>query len=363
MARNQQPVPLFVPGRLCLFGEHCDWAAEYGLHKGYCLVVGTDQGISATAKPADTFVVETLIPDENGRPSGRTRQMNCPMSGETLMQTARDQDEFFRYCAGVAYQMSTIAKVGGLDLHITAMDLPLRKGVSSSAAVCILVAKAFNEAYQLGLFPHELMEAAYLGEKLTGSQCGRMDQACIYGKTPVLLTFDRSQSTRVEPIFPQCEVYMFFVDLAGEKNTVQILKDLQEAYLKNPKLQEALGAENERIMRQAYLAIGAGDAQQIGKLMIEAQQIFDEMVAPNSPEELASPLLHKVLGMKEIAKHIYGGKGVGSQGDGTAQFVARSAKDRDAAMRKITEKFDTMQCFPLTLVRHGNAEESQAAVI
>ena len=37
-----QQVTLSVPGRLCLFGEHSDWAAEYGIHKGFCLVIGTD---------------------------------------------------------------------------------------------------------------------------------------------------------------------------------------------------------------------------------------------------------------------------------------------------------------------------------
>jgi len=193
MSKDDKSVSLFVPGRLCLFGEHTDWAAEYGRHRGFCLVVGTDQGLSGEARASDSFTVETLIPDKHGRPSGRRRQMSCTWDLETLTQAAKDQDEFFRYAAGVAYQMCARPEVsGGLDLRITGMDLPLRKGVSSSAAVCILVAQAFNEAYELRLFPHELMELAYLGEKLTGSQCGRMDQACIYGKTPVLLTFDKS---------------------------------------------------------------------------------------------------------------------------------------------------------------------------
>jgi len=353
MSEDAGQVSLFVPGRLCLFGEHSDWAAEYGLHKGFCLVTGTDQGLSAVARRADSFAVETLIPDQHGRTSGRKRQMQCPWQGQTLAEAARDQDEFFRYCAGVAYQMSSLAGVtGGLDLRITAMDLPLRKGVSSSAAVCILVAQAFNEAYRLGLFPRELMELAYLGEKLTGSQCGRMDQACIYGKTPVLLTFSKAADITVEPIFPKSDVYMFFVDLAGQKDTVRILADLQNAYLKQPGLQRALGDENERIMRRAYIAVGAGDAEQIGRLMTEAQQLFDELVAPHSPEELASPVLHKVLSFQPISEHVHGGKGVGSQGDGTAQFVARSESDRQAAMAKIAEAFPETQCFPLTLRRH-----------
>ncbi len=351
-SNNPGSVELFVPGRICLFGEHSDWAAQFGRHKGFCLVIGTDQGISAETRPAENFSIHTLVPDALGRPSGRTRHMSCRFDEESLQAAAKDKDEFFRYCAGVAYEMLTHCNVpGGLELRITEMDLPLRKGVSSSAAVCILVAQGFNAIYELGLFPHEIMELAYLGERLTGSQCGRMDQACIYGKTPVLLTFQESTPIRLEPLMPIDDVFMFFVDLGGTKNTIKILADLQKAYPENENLQKALGPENERIVRKAYRALIAGDAKQLGDLMCQAQANFDSLVSPHSPEQLASPLLHELLGFEPIAEHIYGGKGVGSQGDGTAQFVARSAADRDAAMAKITAAFDQMMCFPLTISR------------
>ncbi|MHC4983537.1 MAG: mevalonate kinase family protein [Planctomycetota bacterium] len=349
MNEKTQQVRLFVPGRLCLFGEHSDWAAQYGLHRGFCLVIGTDQGLTAVAAAADDFTVETRVSDADGRPGGRTRQINCKWDADVLLEAARDELEFFRYCAGVAHQMTQRTGVrGGLDLKITAMDLPLQKGVSSSAAVCILVAKAFDAVYELGLFPHELMEIAYLGERLTGSQCGRMDQACIYGKTPVLLTFQKAADIRVEPVFPGGEIHMFFVDLAGQKDTVKILADLQSVYLKDRRLREALGPDNERIVRDAYRVLAAGDAEKFGRLMAEAQAAFDGKVGPCS-RQLASPVLHKLLALEDIAENVWGGKGVGSQGDGTAQFVARSAAGRDAAMDKIVRAFPQMRCFPLTI--------------
>ncbi len=350
MSNRDDSVKLFVPGRLCLFGEHSDWAAQYGVHRGYCLVIGTDQGLCAEARPHEQFVVQTRLPDELGRPTGRVRTMSCPAQPDELLAAAKDPQEFFRYCAGVAYRMNRDAGVtGGLEVRINAMDLPLRKGVSSSAAVCILIAKAFDAVYDLRLFPHELMEIAYSGERLTGSQCGRMDQACIYGKTPVLLTFEEGTDIRVEPVFPAGKISMFFVDLAGNKDTLRILSDLQSAYPESEKLRTALGAGNERLVRAAYRAIGNGDAEHLGKLMTEAQKNFDELVGPHSPEQLASPLLHELLAFDKIREHIHGGKGVGSQGDGTAQFVARSTADRDLAMDKIARAYPRMQCFPLTI--------------
>lgn len=352
MTDKPQPAggKLFVSGRLCLFGEHSDWAAQYGIHPGYCVVIGTDQGLVAEVAPSEDFCIESRIPDAHGRDSGRTRMMRCPMELAALQAAAEDELEFFRYGAGTAHEVLRAWQApGGLELRIRNMDLPLRKGVSSSAAVCILVAKAFDQLYRLGMFPHELMEAAYRGEILTGSQCGRMDQACIYGKVPVLLTFRKGADPRVEPLSPGGEIPVFFVDLAGRKDTVRILTDLRRAYLVGEDLQRGLGAENERVVRRACRLLADGDVRGLGELMTEAQEIFDTLVAPHSPEQLASPLLHELLACGELAQHVWGGKGVGSQGDGTAQFVARSVGDRQAAMDKIHRRWPDMRCFPLNI--------------
>jgi len=347
---SHEPSTLFVPGRLCLLGEHSDWAAELGQHAGYCIVVGTDQGLGAQTSACDKFVVESLVADQDGRPTGRTRRMECPWSVEALLEAARDEYEFFRYCAGVAHQMFSQPGVkGGVEIRITRMDLPLRKGVSSSAAVCMLVARAFDAVYGLRMFPHELMEVAYFGERLTGSQCGRMDQACVYGKVPVLLTFQKGERVRVEPVFCRRPVYLFFVDLAGSKDTVKILQSLQQAYPANEDLRQALGPSNEGLARDGYAAITGGDPARLGEIMNQAQANFDKSVARHCPDELASPLLHQVLSLDGLWQFIYGGKCVGSGGDGTAQFVAQSSQARQDAMELIGRSFPQMRCFPLTI--------------
>ena len=47
--------------------------------------------------------------------------------------------------------------------------------------------------------------------------------------------------------------------------------------------------------------------------MTEAQAFFDQAAAPCCPEQLRSPVLHKVLVYHPLSQHIWGGKGVGSQ--------------------------------------------------
>ena len=351
MTPDSDPVRLCVRGRVCLFGEHSDWAADFGLHTGFCLVVGTDQTMGGRARGADFFRVTTrLLPPGGAGSPPVARQVQCPWTDRDLLAAAQDAHEFFRYCAGTAHELKALPGVtGGLDLDIDQVDLPLGKGVASSAAVCILVAKAFDAAYGLRLFPHELMRLAYRGERLTGSQCGRMDQACIYGKIPVLLSFEREAFVRVDPIPVGGPIEMFFVDLGGAKDTVAILGDLRRAYLGSAGMKQALGAGNEGLVRQAIGALAAGDAAALGELMTRSQRAFDERVAPHSPVQLASPLLHSLLNWPELAGHVHGGKGVGSQGDGTAQFVARSAADRDEAMKKIEAAFPGMRCYRLSI--------------
>lgn len=93
------------------------------------------------------------------------------------------------------------------------------------------------------------------------------------------------------------------------------------------RLRELLGPVNQRIVAQALEALEAGDAQRLGTLMTSAQAAFDAAAGPLCPSQLTAPVLHMVLEYEPIQGYIWGGKGVGSQGDGTAQLLC---KDEEA---------------------------------
>jgi galactokinase len=74
------------------------------------------------------------------------------------------------------------------------------------------------------------MEMTFLGEILTPSRCGRMDQCCAFGAIPHVMTFD-GDLLMTEPIAPPLEpVHLVVVDLGGEKDTLEILNSLNKAY-------------------------------------------------------------------------------------------------------------------------------------
>ena len=60
--------------------------------------------------------------------------------------------------------MLTHYRVGGLEIDNFETDLPLKKGLSSSAAFCVLVARAFDRVYNLRLTVRGEMECAFAGE-------------------------------------------------------------------------------------------------------------------------------------------------------------------------------------------------------
>jgi UTP-glucose-1-phosphate uridylyltransferase/mevalonate kinase len=327
---------IFVPGRICLFGEHSDWAGGYRrinaeIEKGYTLICGTDQGIYAEAEAHPTSLVITSTTSD-GQPCG---PYEIPMEPKALFDEAQ-KGGFWSYIAGVAYQALTNYHVRGLVLNNYKTDLPIKKGLSSSAAVCVLAARAFNRIYDLKLTVRGEMELAYQGEITTPSRCGRMDQGCAFGNRPVLMVFDGDRLDTSE-LQVKKELHFVIVDLQARKDTLEILNRLNRSYpvAENEVehgVQELLGPINKRIVSQAIEALKEADGARLGDLMVEAQAFFDRYAAPACPEELNAPVLHRVLGYEPLKPHIFGGKGVGSQGDGTAQFLARSAADQQAVI-------------------------------
>jgi hypothetical protein len=107
----------------------------------------------------------------------------------TFSQRIASEGSFFSYVAGI-YLLSVLlvtiagtllailsnsdwaALIGecGIEIRNYRTTLPMKKGLSSSAAVCVLVVQAFSDFFQLNLPLPQVMELAYLGEMKTPSR-------------------------------------------------------------------------------------------------------------------------------------------------------------------------------------------------
>ena len=330
---------LFVPGRLCLVGEHSDWAGGYrtthpDLVPGRCLVVGTDAGLHARVEPRGTTVEVSTV-----RPDGERVGPEWVHADPAALDAASRTHSFFRYAWGTAAEvLERHPGAGGVRIEIHTADLPPARGLSSSAAISVLVARAMGTVAGLDLDPGQEMDLAYEGERRTGSQCGRMDPICAYGRLATHLVFD-GEAMDVEVLNAGAPLHFLIVDLGRGKDTPRILRDLNRCFPDTPgdleaRVRHALGPANQELVARARTALVEGDPAGLGALLVEAQERFDRDVAPAS-RELEAPRLHEVLAHPAVADLGHGAKGVGSQGDGCAQVLARGAEERAALARQL----------------------------
>lgn len=337
---------IFVPGRLCILGEHSDWAAAHrrqnsNIEKGYAIVAQTNQGNRATIKKIDEPILRFISPEK--------KEFEIKLETEKLLNCAKEGG-FFSYIAGTAYQLClSYKKIGGIEIDNYFSDLPLKKGLSSSASICVLIAKAFNKLFNLGLTTRREMELAYLGEITTPSRCGKLDQVCAYDK-PVLMIFD-AEEIEIKEIDIKEKLYFVIVDLKGKKDTKKILSALNIGYpfpvtKSDIEKHSVLGEKNKQLVLWAESTLRTGDLAVLGKIMEVSQSLFDQFLSPYCPEELTSPILHNIINYDKIQSLMFGAKGVGSQGDGTAQILAKNKKSQEEIIKILEKDFDVM-CFRL----------------
>lgn len=413
-----------------MLGEHSDWAASYrreehphippGICLAYCTDVGIDlegqviqkqpegdNGGAASPTGGDivlhySFVKKTK--KEGGGGDGKEAvteelvERHVPFSMDALEQHAKAGDFFAHVCGAAAemlhrfgdnmirgikryeqrQQKAQEGPAAGeaaaaatptttvIQVRCVSMSLPMKKGLSSSAAIGVALARLFGSlagitpAMQEGatgdeqeqeqpLGPEHEMDIAYRAELRTGSQCGRLDQVVAHGPNAfVRMCFDGSALPSCEKLNVSVPLFMVVCDLNAGKDTRTILRDLNSAYPTpaddvDRGVHEALGAENHRLIAAAEDALRSGDAAALGAVFTAAQKVFREKVAPKCIKELASPRLYQVLDDERVRRASLGGKGVGSQGDGSAQFVCRDAAQQEELCAVLRE----LGCTPM----------------
>ena len=181
-----------------------------------------------------------------------------------------------------------------------------------------------------------------------------MDQACAFGNKPVKMIYDGDNLECLEVAIGK-PFYYLIVDLGfSGKSTTKILQGLQSAYPfpedeRQKNVHALFGKFNLRITEEAITALRQGDALKLGQLMNTAQAEFDLYAKPLCPEQLSMPILHSLLDHPSIQPYIFGGKGVGSQGDGTAQLLCKNEESLTILSDIIKKEFTNMEAIPLTL--------------
>lgn len=150
-----------APGRVNLIGEHTDY------NEGYVFPAAIDRRTWVAARVVD----------------GPSRVTSEQLGDAEPFEAARKEREriqdWARYAAGMAWALHQ-ARPDDPPPNIEALvmsDLPLASGLSSSAALEMAFAVAWNELAELGLSNRELaLHAQRCENEYVGVRCGIMDQ-------------------------------------------------------------------------------------------------------------------------------------------------------------------------------------------
>ncbi len=315
-----EEVSLFVPGRIGIIGELSDLSASYlkenkNLSPGKIIACSIDKGIYSKSRKSDKFkyVYEDLYFEVD--------------LNENDLEMSIVNEPFFSYICGTLLYLVRKYNINfGIDLKIEKMDLPMKKGLSSSAAICLTIVKSYNMLYDLNLSNCELIEVAYQGEHLAGSFCGLLDQNSILSKNCTCFNF-YSDKVVMEDVHLKKELHLLIVDLKSSKNTKYIMNCFKKA-LPFPKktddyfLHDIIGTKNLNIVTDAVNYLESGDLENFGKCLNYCQELMDK--AKNVCKEFKAPNLHLLLSDGFIKNMIYGGKSMGSGGDGSLLLVAKN---------------------------------------
>jgi hypothetical protein len=243
-------------------------------------------------------------------------------------------EQFFSPVAGVALEyLERGAEVGGLELFFYKSDLPVDRGFFSTEAVAVLTARAFRLCYGLRFGIEEEIELARSGQRRTGFSCGRIAHVtAAYGFRPVFVVFD-GVDVAVQPIIPARPLYLVIADLGAQSDGTCVQDMLRMQFQKgqgrlSETIRSGLTEASARSVLEARNSVLLADAERLGKLMHDAQALFDRVVAPLSPELFEAPRLHALLKAEAVRSLIWGGKRLGTASDGAAQFVARGPEEQ-----------------------------------
>ena len=243
----------WAPGRVNLIGEFTDLAG------GVALPVALDLGITLVAERAPTIEL-------------RSRELDELVS--LAADGSGDATGFGRYVSGVASELALLGRPPvGLRGELRS-TLPIGAGLSSSAALEIVVGIALCGVADFDIEPLELALAAQRAvHRAVGVPSGILDEAaCLFGRAGHAVLFDFASLEH--ELVPLPAGVAFVIADSGVSRRLEHSgyatrkRELEEGM---PARVRHLESENVRV-RQVVAALRAGDLPRVGELFREGHE-------------------------------------------------------------------------------------------
>ncbi|MGT2750408.1 mevalonate kinase [Streptococcus orisasini] len=189
-----------------------------------------------------------------------------------------------------------------IDIHST---IPAERGMGSSAAVAVAIARSLFNFYGKKLSDKELWEIVQSSEKIAHGNPSGIDTVTTSGSSPVFFVRDQP----IEQLRIDMDAYLVVADTGQTGQTlkaIQSVKELlkQEKNRFNAQLSIKELGELSRLAKEALLN---NQAQELGKIMNEAQQLLASLTVSNATLDRLSQVARQAGALG--AKLTGGGRG------------------------------------------------------
>ena len=264
----------FAPGRVNLIGEHTDYSG------GLVLPAALELGARLEGEAADRIRLES---------AERDGVVDLDPRGEP-------GEGWGRFAGAVAAELDALGRPPVGFAGRLSSNVPVGAGLSSSAALEVVIGAALCAVADFPIEPMELAQAAQRAEhRAVGVPCGIMDQsASVLGKADHAILLDTGTlEHRAVPLPP--ELALVIVDsgvrhVLADSGYAQRRKELERALAAEGELEPLLArrlrhvrTENERV-RQVVAALEAGDTGALGPLFRAGHDSLRDDYEVSTPE-------------------------------------------------------------------------------
>ena len=216
-------------------------------------------------------------------------------------------------------------------------DLKAVGGVGASAAVCVSIASALNDEFDLGFNDGRINEIAYEGEKAyAGTPSGIDNTASTYGGLLYFKKNLKGGKNKIELLSVKEPIEIVMGNTGITANTKAAVAGVRDRRKKEPEKYAKIFKKSEKLVEKANVALRAHDLRSLGLLMDQNHTLLQEI-------EVSHPKLEKLVG---IARD-NGALGAKMTGGGLGGYMVALTPGKDlqenVAMAMENEGFEVLR--------------------